>query len=211
MRRKLMQTLAPVMGDAKPSWAPVDRLRDAVMGGRDLDGAFAAVEQLLVEALHRDDRAHLNEGWRKLRRVHQVVAAQLPDEHEAEPAFHAGRLAELVELFAAAAQRTRPPEVEQALSDPDTRQLLVQVGTGAVQSRELAARLSWDESKVSRRLKRLDEVGLVLRRRVGKQLVSRLSPLGAPVASELEEARPDAAPGPTCWRPVIASPVEGVP
>lgn len=199
---------------ANESPDPVERLRQLLVGGAspesptELDACYSLVEEEALDLVYGGDRGRLDEFWRRIRRVYEVLAAQSPDDYEKSPLYHLGRVVELVELLAVAAEQAHPAEVMELLGREGCRELLALLKGAPRTSKELEAKLGWEKSRLSRRLKRLGELGLVISRRSGVVLVSQLTPLGAQALRDGGDAPPEPRRAASCWQTAqLARPV----
>ncbi|MFT5431980.1 MAG: DNA-binding transcriptional ArsR family regulator [Myxococcota bacterium] len=150
-------------------------LVDADGPDADIESGFAAGSHALLNAIGDGDRRELNGVWRKLRRLYEVLAAQADDDYDTHPMFLLGRVVSLVEIANAAGHRAEPPELVAALADDHSTALLrTLLRLEHASSTELVTALRWDRSTLSRRLSRLQSSGLVISRKDGRKLYSRL-------------------------------------
>lgn len=172
-------------------WEPIVALRQTLLDedrviGPDAERQYDVVQALVLDAVHRGDRDHLNRGFRTLRRLYEVLAANCDDDYETERAFHLGRIVELVEIAGAAIEHAPPQAVGELLADRHYLMLVAALHEAARESgvnkactsMHLAKRLDWDKSSVSRRLTRLNQLGLVVSRKNGQKRMSRLTLAG---------------------------------
>ncbi len=156
--------------------AAIVRLREAFDLDADaVEGLLALVSEDVLDAVETEDREYLLGARRELHRAYTVLAASGHDISETEPPFLLGRVAGLLELVGASALRQRPVEFERELNNERNLELLYLLREGEKTSTELTGRLSVDKSMVSRRLRKLEAAGLVIRQLSGRQLYSRLS------------------------------------
>ena len=191
----------------RAQWAALDSLRKTLTEGNEVDlgaaeGDLALADELVLDALHRGDRDELHEGWRRLRRIYELLAARIGDDYERALSFHLGRVVQLVELLAAAARRTLPVEVERALDDPTLGPIVRLLANGPLNSSALMTLLDGDVNRTTlwRRLQRLNDLGLVISRKSGRALVSRLTVVGEDaLAKHMPEAPAETPPAGTDW------------
>lgn len=160
-----------------------DRLRRLLAGGEgtsvtELEMCHAVVTERVLQQIHAGDRVGLDESSRRLRRIYEVVAADSADGYESEGLFNLGRVVALIELAGEAVEHLPPPEVVALIGQPEFRSVLDYLRKGPAPSKSIETDLHQDKGTLSRRLKRLNELGLVVTRRAGQSAVSQITPLG---------------------------------
>src|SRR6185437_4122069 len=163
---------------------PVERLRDVLIGGAEsaspaeVEGCYRVVEEEALALVHGGRRGRLDELWSRLRDVYEILAADSAEDYQRNPLYHLGRVVELVELLAVAGEHAHPAEVTALLEQEGCRKLLAKLRDGPLKSFEIEALLKLKKHQVSRRVKRLGELGLVISRYSGINLISQITPLG---------------------------------
>ncbi len=141
-----------------------------------LEALFAEIGEDLTDAIQSGGRERLAALRRELRRVYSLVAVREDDKSEETLPFVLGRVASLLELAGSAARRQRRAGFGRELDDERTLQVLELLREKEMASSELTERLGIDKAAVSRRLRKLEAAGLLIRQMSGRRLYSRLTP-----------------------------------
>lgn len=173
------------------------------MGAGPIDHAAVSTELDLLgerwlDLLAQARRAGLRTGWRRLRRLFEWTAAGIDDDVEADPRFHLGRLAALIELTASVADRTPSTEALSVFENPRLVHLLdaLAAAPGAA-NRDLVDVTGSNEPQVCKDLARLVSLRLVDSRKLGRRRSSSLTGLGREALADWRrgaiEAKPPAS------------------
>lgn len=161
-----------------------------------VDIEFNLLSERLLRRLHMAERDELAARWRRVRALYDRVAAGLDDdEPEGDPRFRLGRLASLVEIAAAAVQRTPPAELRATLNEARHRRILALLRDAPSRaSRDLAAATGESEALISKDLGKLQRLRLIVSRKDGRQRVSHITLLGREALADAERRHATAQP-----------------
>lgn len=159
----------------------------------EVERTFDRLEGHALQLIQQGERGDLDNLWRPLRRLYEVLAARGEDDYPTAPTFHLGRVVSVLGLVGAARDTTLSAEVVAASDSEDTLELLRALQAGSRLSKDLESTLGWDKATLSRRLKRLRDLDLVTSRKAGQSLMSDLTWLGEQALEEAERREIEAA------------------
>lgn len=152
------------------------------LGRMSAQGETPSFDQMLTVARQRV----LDTILERNREAHEAIAQHLDvtlAEGQARlgdavnsPAYQTGRLHGLGDALAESYERLPYAELEQAVQNPDVRDMIETLRSGPKTNSELARILGQDDAVISRKLGRLDGAGVVTRIRQGRHMLNSLSP-----------------------------------
>lgn len=143
----------------------------------------------VLDAWLKGDRDWLLSSERELQDA-LVLGSSDPDGHDAERSL--GRVEALLEIVRGATRRLVAQDAAAAVTPNSLshRMLLVLIEQPGLTNRALAEALDVDETQVSRAGRRIEELGLAWKRRIGRVNLWELTPRGRASLSGVSPARP---------------------
>jgi DNA-binding transcriptional ArsR family regulator len=162
-------------------WKSIQSLTEAIPAGepdqsKNLDGLLMAVAEDIIDAVAGAKPAEAAAGFDSLRNSFKAMVRVLPPDVRRSPTFRAGQMSMAVNVLGALANRMPSEAFHAQLKAEGNRAIFAALWNEELRNVDLAKRLDgMDEGQVSRTLKSLQEAGIVVRQRVGREVYTRLS------------------------------------
>jgi DNA-binding HxlR family transcriptional regulator len=163
------------------AWKSIQSLTEAIPAGepdqtKNLDGLLTAVAEDIIDAVGSAKPAEAAAGFDSLRNTFKAMVRALPPDVRRSQAFRAGQMSMAVNVLGALVNRMPSEAFHAQLKAESNRPILAALWNEELRNVDLAKRLGgMDEGQLSRTLKSLQEAGIVIRQKIGREVYTRLS------------------------------------